>query len=205
MRANHDLHWTVAVLMAVALLFGAASAFGQNAFVTNYSPFLTVTLTNTETEVVYVLFPAEGSSWTISTTLPTKYRANATSGRRRPTSGFEQFGDLTLNIEPTTTSGTTDSLAVWMKPLIWDPVDEEFAVIESDSMLMMFGQTNLYYADSTGQSGHYLDWDTTVEYSCLLTGWVWPHAGLAVYFRQESAAAVMTTTIWFSWTELLLR
>jgi hypothetical protein len=170
------------MVMLALLVAGVVFGQGQPQFMLSSSPYLNVSLTNSDTATVYVLFPDNGGTWYLSESLPTKYYSGTV---RRPLNWWSS-GDAYLFVEPNASTGMaageTDSLSLNIRPLVWDEYDQEFAEV-ADTTWLVLGQNGTYKATSID----YVDWDTGAEYGCLLTGELWPVSGFVIGIRQMDA------------------
>ena len=167
-------------LLASTLVMGQTSTPG---FLLTTSVPLNVTLTNSDTAVVYFLLPDNFGNWYASETLPTRYY----SGTNQRALAWWSSGDIYLALEPNASTGMaageTDSLSAYIQPLVWDAYDGEFAVVETDKTYLVFDTAGTY----TATSADWIDWTTGQEYGCLLTGELWPVAGFALTLTQMDA------------------
>lgn len=173
-------------LVVLALWVGVYGQQGGGGFTFKPSNYVDVTLTNSQLDTVYVLFPTNTADWYISTTKPTVYY----SGTKLRDPESRCSGDVDVFLETNTTSGSTDSLSHWVKPICWDVKDTELKVIKSDSTFIWFGSSGTY----TNTSAEALDWTDTQEYHCTLTSALWPVVGFAIFARQTATTAVCTCT-----------
>lgn len=177
------------------LLMMAVPLFGQN-FVIEYpggtNLALKDTLTNTEYQHYYIIFPTfRTNEYYFGKTLPTDALIGSATKK------YTNNGDFYLNCEINASSGQKDSVGFWIKPLIYDPVDSEYAVIESDSTFLVLDTKD----DYTDTEADYLDFVDGTEYACLLTGELWPCAGFVLCVHQKDAGtAVSVIDMWYSFT-----
>ena len=174
--------WVVVIIVAFLIHDATAQPRG---FTFKPSGYVQVTLTNVQLDTVFVLFPTDADDWYISTTAPTQYRVGTTLRSKESRCS----GDVDLFMEVNTTSGSTDSLQHWIKPLVWDLADGAIDLIVSDSMFIWFGTPEVY----TNTSVENLDWTSGQEYHCLLTSLLWPVAGFAVLVKQQAAGGAVCT------------
>jgi len=142
------------------------------------------TITDSTIVNIYVLFPDQFGEWYISETLPTKVKGQWMRGTT-----FSYPLSVDLIIEPVTVSGATDSLYHYIKPLVWDEAEDEFAEIVSDIQYLKIDGP----LDYVNASSLYFDWDSGVEYHVPLIPWpygtstvdaiYWPCAGFVVHVR----------------------
>lgn len=181
MKTLYKLITTCLLLTAVVALPQSGSA----EFSITSSPYINVSITNTASATVYVLFPDASGTWYLSETLPTKYYSSPV---RRPLQWWAS-GDAYLFLEPNASTGMaadeTDSLTAYIQPLVWDEYDQEFALATVDKTYLVFDTANTY----TSTSADWLDWTTGLEYGCLLTGELWPTAGFAITLTQNNSSA----------------
>ena len=184
-----------AILVAV-LVLASSSVLAQPGYSIRYTENIDITLTDTDHELIYCLYLSTPGSFYINQTLPTQY-VSGTSGRTRSTV-FWTNGDVTINYEPNTVSGAeADSLALWIKPLIWDPLDNEYAEVTVDSTFLVFDTPEIYSASSVDHN----DWTTAVEYSATVSGLLWPCAGFVIHVYQKAETAQVTTlSVWISYS-----
>lgn len=172
-------------LWIIALCLTLQAQTSAPGFLVTTSTPLNVTLTNSDTAVVYFLFPDNNSNWYASETLPDRYY---TTPNQRALAWWSS-GDVYLMLEPNASTGMaaneTDSLTSSIQPLVWDAADGEFAVIETDSTHLVFDTAGTY----TSTTQDWLDWTTGQEYGCLLTGQLCPVAGFALTLIQRNAGA----------------
>jgi hypothetical protein len=181
-------------IIIAALLLMCSLAFGQQGThvtpVSGDAKYLQITLTNTGADTVdgvYILWPMRinGQGWYISETAPTK---NENSRRSVHTTG-----DAYLCIEPNGTSGADDSLRVDMKPLVWDPIDEAYDIIEDDVTYLKFGSAGTY----TQSTRDYLDFTDGQEYAIPLGGLLPPCNGVYLNIQLgDEGTCNLVLNIW---------
>jgi hypothetical protein len=157
----------------------ASIAFGQNNLVldSGFNPkYIDVTLTNDDKDTVYVLYPTKYGDWYFSETAPTLSNAGLAHRYHRNITG-----DWYLCIEDTNTSGIQDSTALWAKPIVYDPHDGTYDIIDDDSTFFKFGVCNSYISSIID----YLDPVDDKEYCIPLGGEIWPGDGMAIIIRQK--------------------
>jgi hypothetical protein len=175
-------------LLAMVLL--STPSFGQWNPNISYVTYYDVTYNNTDKDTIYVLFPTQGQ-WYISETRPTQY----VRGSEVRKTDFDCTGDVYLNLEDNRTSGAFDSLAHWIKPLVWEPKDKEFSIMDHDSTFLVFDTKGTYTASSVD----YLDPITGKAEGCSLSGELWATAGFVIIGRQaDEGTAVAVVTYWLS-------
>lgn len=169
-------------------------------FVITCSPSLTVELLGAHGDSIYVLFPDAEGNWYISQTLPTRYLWVSGATERDRNHNVWMSGDVDLFIQPDTMAqvhklATKDSLFAYIKPLTYDPVDKEYAVIESDVAYIKFGAADSY---TSATQAWLATWVSGVEYHCLLTGELWPCPGFQLVLDRttDTATDSITVNIW---------
>lgn len=186
-----------AIVVGIMLLAAAVFGQGQPQFSITVSPYLNATLTNTDSTIVYVLFPDGNGTWYISETLPTNLYA---AGNPRSTRWW-MSGDAYLFLEPNASTGMaaneTDSLTAYIQPLVWDEADAEYAIVDVDKTYLVFDTIN----DYTAASYDWLDWTTGQEYGAVLTGELCPVSGFALSLVQKNSTSgigIHTVAVYFS-------
>lgn len=186
-------------LIIIAMMLFATAAFSQQGtLITNIegsTKYVTVNLTNTGNDTVdyiYVLWPNKYNRWYISETAPTEKLASHYIHQQ------EHAGDVVMHVEPNSTSGEADSLRFDMLPLVWDPLDEEYATIDDHTRYLVLGTMDTYYQSTRS----YLDWTTGQEYICLLTGLVLPVEGIRLEVHLgDKGTCDADITVWFTITQ----
>jgi hypothetical protein len=168
-----------------------------NSPVIEYSGNASVGLVDTDLDYLYILFPDVNGSWYISETLPTPTALINTSIKRKFT--YNILGDLYLHIKCNEGSGMSsaesDSLALWIKPLTYNPASNTFMVIEGDSTFIVFDEADNY----TANSADYFDWDDATVYGTLLTSELYPTCGFLLCLHQKNyTSGTSSVSIWFS-------
>ena len=186
----------ITILAAMLLVASFALAQQPDNSMVDYSTgtlgYVDVTYNNTDKDTIFFLFPNYGGTYYISETMPT-----ATTAQVRNLKRYSAEGSAYVCFETNKTSGQEDSLAHWVKPLVWDPKDKEFAIIDKDSTFLVADTKETY----TASSADYLDATTGQEYAMLLSGLLWPCAGFALIGRQaDEGTAVEVVTYWLSLT-----
>lgn len=183
------------LLTAIAIVVFCLPLYGQQGTrvipIEGSTRYIQITLTNTgndTVDVVNVLFPNSRRTWYISETLPTYITGNVSHNA--------YWTGATELLWQCAGTGADDSLSFMLKPLCWDPVDNEYAVIENDSTwLNPTGLTSNGY--SAAQV--YFDYTDAVEYHINLNGLTWAMEGfeLTVSTKDEGTFSKVVN-IWFN-------
>jgi hypothetical protein len=188
------MKYGVVVLLLLVLPMVAFSQNQPNNLMIDYSNgdlgYEDVTYTNSMKDSTFILFPNIDGTYYISQTFPTVSSDYVETAKR-----FSAEGAAYLCFEPNNVSGSGGTLAHWIKPIIWDVKDQEFAIIKHDSTFLTFDTKGVYVSSSE-------DATTLVsgrEYGCTLSGELWAVAGFAVYGRH-AGTAVDIATYWLSLT-----
>jgi hypothetical protein len=189
--------WMLLLLLLPVMAFAQLTGPG---YIITGSTAYTVTLLAGEKHLVYILFPDGDGNWYVSETLPTRYLWVSGATEKDRNKNAWMSGDVDLFMQPdtmvTVDNTVKDSLAFWIKPLTYDPVDREYAHIGSDSTCIKFGAKNSY--TSTSQA-YLAAWTSGEEYHCLLTGELWPCPGFKLYLKRmanDTGDDSVTVNIW---------
>lgn len=116
--------------------------------------------TASDMDTLYVVFPSKFGHPQMSETLPTDIQGYAW-----------HWQNAALLIEPDTVAcaeknaaAETDSVQFMIKPIVYDPVDDEYAVVDTDSLYLTFQRGSFPSA-----AVFTLDWDVGTEYVCALS------------------------------------
>jgi hypothetical protein len=136
-----------------------------------------VTLDSTSNSTVYVTYvPIRASKkFSPSTTAPT-----VTSDMTR-LAEWSATGDVGVAVTiDTSTAQESDSLAFWVKPLVYSKSKNQYEESTNDSTFLVFDTAGTY----TSTSIDYLNWTHGQMYTTTLSGQLWPFAGFVLKMKS---------------------
>jgi len=161
-------------------LFSQGTVIAVNEIIPEY---LTVTLDSVTSRTIYVVFPhTSGTTSSKRTTIgPTALTSAVAQAKNRV---FSATGDVYFAVVlDSLTRSDVDSLAFYIKPLIYDKTKLTWYEIEKDSTFLVLDTPGTY----TSTSIDYLTWVHGKAYGCPLSGELWSTGGFALHTVRVSA------------------
>jgi len=166
------------LLIICLVLLISASLFGQynRSYIKRYD--ITVTLDSTESEILYIPWPAPDFIFVNSD--PGIYTSLDSLDAPAIHEFYETTGGMFIHIIPEyITAEESDSFLSYIKPLTYDPNKLKWYTSKNDSTFLYYGK-GIY----TAASATMLDWDNGECYTVDLGGETWRCAGIALYLQQ---------------------